>query len=135
MKILPRADWGRTLGWLERLRTPGFNWDLAKISELSENVECWVAGNSCVFIQKLGPTAEILLLATAPEHHRTGGMRKLLEELFGQLSQHEEWWLEVHEKNLGARELYARLGFQETGRRPRYYSDGGAAILMSRRSL
>ena len=135
MRKLPRGEWAGALGWIEELQAPGFNWDLRKISELGESVECWVEGDSCVFLQNLGDTAEILLLATSPESRRRGGMRELLRGLFGQLSQFREWWLEVHEKNAPARELYAQLGFQETGRRPRYYSDGGAAVLMSRRPL
>lgn len=132
MTKLARADWAGTLGWIESLKAPGFNWDLQKISELSETVECWIDGDACVLIQSLGDTAEILLLATSPAGRRKGAMRALLTGLFGQLSQFREWWLEVHEKNLPAQQLYTQLGFQETGRRPRYYHDGGAAILMSR---
>lgn len=38
--------------------------------------------------------------------------------------------LEVRPSNTAAIELYRRLGFVETGRRPRYYSDGEDALLM-----
>ncbi len=42
--------------------------------------------------------------------------------------------LEVRERNAGARRFYARWGFAETGRRPRYYrDDGDAALLLSKR--
>jgi ribosomal-protein-alanine N-acetyltransferase len=42
--------------------------------------------------------------------------------------------LEVRERNAGARRFYARWGFVETGRRPRYYrDDGDAALLLAKR--
>jgi ribosomal-protein-alanine N-acetyltransferase len=42
--------------------------------------------------------------------------------------------LEVRERNAGARRFYARWGFIETGRRPRYYrDDGDAALLLAKR--
>jgi [ribosomal protein S18]-alanine N-acetyltransferase len=41
-------------------------------------------------------------------------------------------WLEVRPSNLGARHLYKKMGFIETGRRPGYYSETNEdAILMS----
>lgn len=42
--------------------------------------------------------------------------------------------LEVREGNAGARRFYARWGFAEAGRRPRYYRDNGeTALLLSKR--
>lgn len=46
-------------------------------------------------------------------------------------SQRREIWIEVHENNHPARSLYEKLGFLQVGKRPRYYSDGGAGILYS----
>jgi [ribosomal protein S18]-alanine N-acetyltransferase len=41
-------------------------------------------------------------------------------------------WLEVRPSNLAAKGLYQKLGFEEMGRRPRYYRDTGEdAIVMS----
>jgi ribosomal-protein-alanine N-acetyltransferase len=41
-------------------------------------------------------------------------------------------FLEVRASNDGAREMYRRFGFEETGRRPRYYRDNAEdAILMT----
>lgn len=40
------------------------------------------------------------------------------------------WRLEVHENNTSARQFYARLGFAPVGFRPRYYPDGGSAVLL-----
>ncbi len=39
--------------------------------------------------------------------------------------------LEVREDNLSARALYARRGFEELGRRARYYRDGATALVLS----
>ena len=40
--------------------------------------------------------------------------------------------LEVRESNYAAIALYEKLGFSENGRRPNYYDNGEAAILMIR---
>jgi ribosomal-protein-alanine N-acetyltransferase len=40
--------------------------------------------------------------------------------------------LEVAEANPAARSLYAAAGFAPVGRRPRYYPDGGDALLLAR---
>jgi ribosomal-protein-alanine N-acetyltransferase len=72
---------------------------------------------------------EITILATRPSRQRRGDMRYLLTYLLERKSPGERIWLEVHEGNLPARELYAQVGFQEVGRRPKYYRDGQDAIL------
>ena len=38
----------------------------------------------------------------------------------------------MHEDNAAALALYQGMGFAIVGRRPRYYSDGRAAVLMTR---
>jgi [ribosomal protein S18]-alanine N-acetyltransferase len=43
----------------------------------------------------------------------------------------ERIWLEVHAQNSSALALYSNLGFQEVGRRPKYYRDGGDAVLLT----
>ncbi len=40
--------------------------------------------------------------------------------------------LEVKASNHGALSLYSKLGFDEVGRRPRYYSDGEDALLLQK---
>jgi ribosomal-protein-alanine N-acetyltransferase len=45
-------------------------------------------------------------------------------------------FLEVRESNLAAQELYRKFGYEETGRRRRYYKDNDEdAILMNLSSL
>lgn len=40
-------------------------------------------------------------------------------------------FLEFHHENTRAERLYQKLGFQQIARRPRYYRNGGDAIMMS----
>ena len=82
-----------------------------------------------VLIRDTGSAWEITFLATALEVRRQGRMERLLAEVFSNRPQGHELWLEVHEGNESARRLYGKLGFREVGRRPRYYSDGGTAVL------
>jgi len=72
---------------------------------------------------------EITILATKPTHQRRGDMRFLMTYLLERKSPGERVWLEVHHGNEPARQLYSSIGFQEVGRRPKYYRDGGDAIL------
>ncbi len=83
-----------------------------------------------VLLQKLPDVCEILHLATHPRGRRKGHMAALLTALRGPAGGScRAIWLEVHEANQPARQLYQKLGFLDVGRRPSYYSDGGAAIL------
>lgn len=82
-----------------------------------------------VLVQVLPGTWDILHLATAPEFRRQGLMRRLLSEVLARKEVGLQVWLEVHEANGPARQLYEGLGFVRVGQRPSYYSDGGAAVL------
>jgi ribosomal-protein-alanine N-acetyltransferase len=74
---------------------------------------------------------EITVLATHPDRHRRGDMAFLLTYMLERKSPQERIWLEVHAENGPALGLYARLGFSQVGRRPKYYRDGGDAILLT----
>jgi ribosomal-protein-alanine N-acetyltransferase len=67
--------------------------------------------------------AEILNLAVTPARHRGGIGRALVERALATVAQRgaHRVFLEVRESNAPARALYAGLGFQEVGRRSRYY--------------
>ncbi len=73
---------------------------------------------------------EVTFLASAPLFRKKGMMRRLIVEVqsLAQTSG-REIWLEVHEGNRPARQLYESLGFKKVGTRARYYPDGQAAIL------
>lgn len=74
---------------------------------------------------------EVTVLATHPERHRRGDMRFLLSYMLERKSPNERIWLEVHALNQSALALYRQLGFSEVGRRPKYYRDGGEAVLFT----
>lgn len=73
----------------------------------------------------VAPEAELENIAVSPEAQRRGIGRLLLSELAGELKQSgiETLHLEVRISNSAAIGLYKSSGFNETGRRPRYYSD------------
>ncbi|MFN4024569.1 MAG: ribosomal protein S18-alanine N-acetyltransferase [Hyphomonas sp.] len=83
--------------------------------------------------------ADLLTIATDPAVRRRGLAAELVGALIVELEAAglSRLTLEVAEDNLAARGLYARFGFAEDGRRPRYYVAGRDvpvdAVLMSRR--
>jgi ribosomal-protein-alanine N-acetyltransferase len=76
-----------------------------------------------VVAQDAADEGEILNLAVAPARHRGGIGRALVEGALATLAERgvTRVFLEVRESNGAARALYAALGFQEAGRRSRYY--------------
>lgn len=118
----------------------GFYWndeDLAK--EFSEGVLGW--GSFSVSHQLQGfilyrqnlDIGEILLLATDPRLKRSGVMSQLLAEFEKNTPELNEYWLEVHKENLSAIQFYEKTQFQTVGVRPKYYRDGGAALLFTKK--
>ncbi len=74
---------------------------------------------------------EITVLATHPMRQGKGDMKYLLTYLIERKSPSEKIWLEVHADNHPAQALYKQVGFIEVGRRPKYYRDGGDAVLFT----
>ena len=71
---------------------------------------------------------EILNIAVTPDYRRKGLAKALMMEV---LQRSGEFFLEVRESNLAARQLYCGLGFVEIARRPNYYqSPVETAIVM-----
>lgn len=83
------------------------------------------------------PQAEMESIGVSKTAQRQGIARRLIAELFDLLKQTEstEVMLEVRESNAPARALYASMGFVETGRRDRYYSDPQEDAILLRRWL
>jgi ribosomal-protein-alanine N-acetyltransferase len=77
--------------------------------------------------------AEILTIAVRPGERRRGIGRLLLRALMTEAARRgaAELFLEVAEPNAIARALYMSLDAREVGRRPRYYADGTAALILS----
>jgi [ribosomal protein S18]-alanine N-acetyltransferase len=82
--------------------------------------------------------AEILSIAVASARRGRGLARQLLDINLRRLAAlgARSVFLEVGEGNISARRLYRRAGFQEVGRRERYYApQRGAGALVLRRDL
>jgi [ribosomal protein S18]-alanine N-acetyltransferase len=67
----------------------------------------------------------LMNLAVHPERRRAGIARALLQEALSRARSlgAETAWLEVRPSNTPALALYKSLGFEEVGRRPKYYED------------
>jgi len=82
--------------------------------------------------------AHIATIATHPAHRRQSIARKLLTYALRYMSREGAItsFLEVRESNTAAREMYREFGYEEVGRRKRYYKDTNEdAILMTLNGL
>jgi [ribosomal protein S18]-alanine N-acetyltransferase len=72
---------------------------------------------------EIGPECEIENIVVNPERQRRGFGQNLLKELLNRvrINACEAVFLEVRESNRAARGLYEKCGFQEVGRRVKYY--------------
>ncbi|MGE0762036.1 MAG: GNAT family N-acetyltransferase [Bdellovibrionales bacterium] len=89
--------------------------------------------HALVLLRDQGQVWDIVVLATNPGRQRQGDMTRLLKSVADLRPQGVELWLEVHEANLAAQNLYKKLGFRQVGERRKYYQDGGAAVLYTLR--
>ncbi len=104
-----------------------------RIALVAENPGGLVAGFAIASL--IPPQAELESIAVAPEAQRKGIALDLFRVLstYLQAAKVTEVILEVRASNLPALALYRRLGFAQSGRRPRYYADPEEdAILLSR---
>ena len=88
----------------------------------------------CVIMQVLDE-CEILKIAVSREERQKGIGEKLLTKVMEEAGDNNArfFYLEVRESNIPAINLYKKLGFIESGRRPDYYrKPAEAAVLMSR---
>lgn len=81
-----------------------------------------------------GDVADLLRIGVAPAARRTGVATALLAHLLtaARAAGAERMLLEVSAANTGAQGFYAAAGFAEIHRRPRYYRDGSAALVLAR---
>ncbi len=113
--------------------------------EVTENPasRCWVAeldgkvvGMTVVWL--IVDEAHVATIATHPDFRRQGIAKNLLAHALRRLIDEgaRSSFLEVRESNFAAQEMYRKFGYEETGRRRRYYSDNDEdAILMNLNSL
>ena len=109
--------------------------------EISDNSasRAWVAEEDgkvvgAIVAWLLVDEAHIATIATHPDFRRRGIASKLLSHALRMMMNEGALTsvLEVRESNLAAQEMYRKFGFEESGRRPRYYKDNSEdAILMA----
>ena len=104
---------------------------------------CWVAELDgkvvgMIVVWLLVDEAHVATLATHPDFRRQGIAKRLLSHALRYLIDEgaRSSLLEVRESNVAAQEMYRKFGYEETGRRRRYYRDNDEdAILMNLNSL
>jgi len=87
-----------------------------------------------VAVSIVADVAELQRIAVAATHRRTGVATALLRRVEREAGDRhaDRVLLEVRDDNVVALAFYARQGFTELDRRPRYYADGTTAIVLSR---
>jgi len=113
--------------------------------ELTENPasRCWVAELNgklvgMIVVWLVVDEAHVATIATHPDFRRQGIGQKLLSHALQKLLEQgaQSSFLEVRESNIAAQAMYRKFGYEETGRRRRYYKDNDEdAILMNLDSL
>jgi [ribosomal protein S18]-alanine N-acetyltransferase len=98
-----------------------------------EDGEVW----GLVVFRIIADEAEILNLAVEPRRRRRGIASRLIEDAFAtcKAAGIKTIFLEVRESNQAARNLYARIGFTENARRPRYYRRPSEDALVLKRAI
>lgn len=124
---------------LDAVLFPDEPWDLAAWQGLVATggrrllvavVEDTVVGSALTGV--VGDFAELLRIGLHPAHRRQGIARQLLARACDAVAEDgaERLLLEVGEANTAARAFYAATGFVEIDRRPGYYRDGSAALVL-----
>lgn len=146
IRPLQESDRPAFVAWAEKNQSSAaeFYWNPRSLLECFDSKPTWglwIRGElaAVVCIQGAVDSWEILWLATTPEHQGQGLMRQLIQQLIISAKSHGEAgetapqkiFLEVHQKNEKALQLYASLGFCQVGRRKNYYRDGAEALVMS----
>ena len=87
--------------------------------------------------QSSPPEADVMNVAVSPDFRRQGIGESLMVALGEALAQKgiETLTLEVRASNEGAISLYTRLGYEQVGRRPNYYTDPREDALIMRKEL
>ncbi|HSL46789.1 MAG TPA: ribosomal protein S18-alanine N-acetyltransferase [Anaerolineales bacterium] len=109
--------------------------------ELTDNPasRCWVAeldgkAIGMIVVWLIVSEAHVATIATHPDFRRQGIAKRLLSHALRHLIEEGavSSFLEVRESNVAAQAMYRKFGYEETGRRRRYYRDNDEdAILMN----
>ena len=131
------ADLPRFAAW-EAENPSGAGWSLQALREelafaggemLTAELDGEPAGYMA--LRRLPDGLELMNIFVDPARRRRGLGLALMEALIAAAGD-EPIFLELRESNGAARSLYEAKGFAVVGRRPRYYRDGEAALLMRR---
>ncbi|MEX0318831.1 MAG: GNAT family N-acetyltransferase [Ruegeria sp.] len=116
-------------------------WTASEFADLLANRFTYPIGNADCFalVQIIADEAELLTIATHPDHQRRGLARRCMSEWQTEAAQRGaiRAYLDVAADNAPAIALYQRCGYAPCGRRPGYYRRASGknvdAILMERR--
>jgi len=116
--------------WSEGLVREGISGALPTVTYLVADAGGVVVGHAVT--SAAGDIAELQRIAVAEDRRRTGVATALLAGVVeaASLTEADRLLLEVREDNGGALAFYARAGFVEIDRRPRYYADGATAVVL-----
>ncbi|RYG92775.1 GNAT family N-acetyltransferase [Loktanella sp. IMCC34160] len=110
---------------------PERGWTEAEIDALLADPAIILSGTARSFVlgRIILDEAEVLTLATHPDHRRAGLARETLSDFETAAKDRgaRYLFLEVAEDNGPARALYAQAGFDAVGKRAGYYARSGAA--------
>ena len=118
--------------WSQGLVEQGIADALPTVSYLVAEVNGVVVAHAVT--SAAGDDAELQRIAVAPTHRRTGVASALLAEV-ERLAARDgatRLLLEVREDNATAAGFYRARGFSDVGRRPAYYRDGAAAVVLGK---
>ena len=118
--------------WSASLVEEGVGGGLPTVRYLVAQLGDDVVGHAVVSV--VADVSELQRIAVDPAHRRTGLATSLLGEStdLARAEGADRLLLEVREDNAGAIAFYEARGFAEIDRRPRYYRDGGTAVVMQR---
>ena len=116
------------------------SWSADEFAALLESPLTLAVGDARSFalVRIIAQEAELLTIATHPDHQRQGLARRIMETWQREATARgaAEAFLEVAADNMPAQALYQSYGFAECGRRAGYYTRKGTpavdAVLMQR---
>ncbi len=122
------AAWPSAPGWT----AAQFGAELGRTDRLFLVAEADGAVDAYAVAWLVGEEAQLYTISVRPAVARRGQGKALLAALkaAAKAAGCSKLTLEVSERNLPARSLYARAGARVVGRRPKFYNDSADALLM-----
>ncbi|WP_299726263.1 GNAT family N-acetyltransferase [uncultured Tateyamaria sp.] len=106
-------------------------WSAEEFAALLDSPHCHLtdAAHGFALWRAVAGEAELLTIATHPDHRRQGVAKALMQRWMGDAQTRAGTaFLEVAADNTAAIRLYARFGFDEVARRTGYYKRAGQAV-------